>query len=661
MLVSFVRTSPTPSVFSALRTEPPCVFVCVCIVRVLPVRIPSVRSAVTVKTSPKPAACLRTPFYTLPLLLTSPPRFSARGRQSTQGWERLHTRADPNEQNHHVFMFIKLIPAGSFTRIRVTHQDPGPSSGFLHFDSAADPCLYIPRFAHMLEFGVKTHEVSMTALRLVQRMKRDWMHTGRRPSGLCGAALLVAARMHKFRRSVKDVISVVKVCQTTLRKRLTEFEDTPTSQLTIDEFMRVDLEQECDPPSFTAGQHKAKMQQLEQELSRKLDEVEGEISCYKDEIEIELEKSQPKLRGIYAAYTKEIAPEEEEEEVLPSPSEPDEAEKEMAELQAATQHLTQDFLSQVIQEEQGLGKKPDDGIGDQRVEPEMEGVRPPHQINPLTAILGKLPSAATLGLQETFQPFEGSENGGKADDDLSQSGELDLEGIDDQEIDKYILNDNEVEVKTELWMRENEEYLREQKEKEERINKEKEEGTYKEKKKKKYRKREQIEASTAGEAIEKMLEKKKISSKINYDVLRDLNRGAGSASTSTSDPPDATATRKRLNRRRRRKTSEANQDLAANTTIMGKRFRHLISSPPKKKKTSVQVKNTVTMTTETATESAAETPPDPVPETVSASQEAPPPAEDEEEEEEVEVEEECVSALQLVGDYGCEAEEEEVF
>lgn len=86
--------------------------------------------------------------------------------------------------------------------------------------------------------------------------------------------------------------------------RLTEFEDTPTSQLTIDEFMRVDLEQECDPPSFTAGQHKTKMQQvsvstsdcllravsttlvhllhslllqLEQELTRKLDDVEGQL------------------------------------------------------------------------------------------------------------------------------------------------------------------------------------------------------------------------------------------------------------------------------------------------------------------------------------------------------------------------------------------------
>lgn len=32
----------------------------------------------------------------------------------------------------------------------------------------------------------------------------------------------------------------------------------------------------------------------------------GEISCFKDEIETELERSRPKLRGIYAAYTKEM-------------------------------------------------------------------------------------------------------------------------------------------------------------------------------------------------------------------------------------------------------------------------------------------------------------------------------------------------------------------
>ncbi|KAM4522087.1 transcription factor IIIB 90 kDa subunit-like [Odontesthes bonariensis] len=545
---------------------------------------------------------------------------------------------------------------------------------------AIDPCLYIPRFAHMLEFGVKTHEVSMTALRLVQRMKRDWMHTGRRPSGLCGAALLVAARMHKFRRSVKDVISVVKVCQTTLRKRLTEFEDTPTSQLTIDEFMKVDLEQECDPPSFTAGQHKTKMQQLEQELTRKLDEVEGEISCYKDEIETELEKSRPKLRGIYAAYTKEIAPED--EEGPSSTSDPEEPEGDDAELQAATQHLTQDFLCEVMQEEEGRGKKAENGGCSQEVGPEEEGrgkkaenggcgqeVGPQEegagslrQLPPLPSILGTLPSAASLQLQETFQTFDKPQTDGKPEDAPPQTEELDLEGIDDQEIDKYILNDNEVQVKTELWMKQNAEYLKEQKEKEERINKEKEEGTYKEKKKKKYRKREQIEALTAGEAIERMLEKKKISSKINYDVLRDLNRATGSPSASSSDPPDAAVTRKRLNRRRRQKSSEANRDLATNTTMMGKRFRRLISSSPRKKRTPPQVEDAVTTATETTTE-AADVIPDP--DTGSTPLLTPPPVEEEEDEEEVEmeveVEEECVSALQLVGDYGCEAEEEEAF
>ena len=64
-----------------------------------------------------------------------------------------------------------------------------------------DPSLYIHRFASKLEFGDKTHLVSMSALRLVQRMKRDWIQTGRRPSGICGAALLIAARVHGFRRT----------------------------------------------------------------------------------------------------------------------------------------------------------------------------------------------------------------------------------------------------------------------------------------------------------------------------------------------------------------------------------------------------------------------------------------------------------------------------
>lgn len=53
----------------------------------------------------------------------------------------------------------------------------------------SDPCIYILRFANQLDLGDKTQEVTTTALRLVQRMKRDSLHSGRRPSGLCGAGL----------------------------------------------------------------------------------------------------------------------------------------------------------------------------------------------------------------------------------------------------------------------------------------------------------------------------------------------------------------------------------------------------------------------------------------------------------------------------------------
>ncbi|XP_057679278.1 BRF1 RNA polymerase III transcription initiation factor subunit b [Corythoichthys intestinalis] len=488
---------------------------------------------------------------------------------------------------------------------------------------AIDPCMLIPRFAHMLEFGAKTHDVSMTALRLVQRMKRDWMHTGRRPSGLCGAALLVAARMHKFRRTVKDVIGVVKVCQATLRKRLTEFEDTPTSQLTIDEFMKVDLEEECDPPSFTASQHKSKMQQLERELSKKLNEVEGEISCYQDQIENELEKSRPKLRGIYAAYVHKTEPRDAE-------IQPDED----RDLQSASRHLAQSFLSQVIQEEAERGQKDSNVVG---MEPEESGEGQAPRRPSVAAILES--SAAASDLQQSFRIFGEDRNESDAEKN-SEGGDLDLDGIDELEIDKYILNDKEVEVKTLMWMEQNQEYLQEQKEKEERIKKEKEKGTYKEKPKKtkKKKKKESMQASTAGEAIKKMLAKKKISAKINYDVLKDLNEGEVSAGPQKPESqPDVRPVRKR----RRRNKALSTTDLAASATVMGERLGPLFSEAPKK---------TIPSQVSVAAE----------PERTSGNVEKEDEEKDEDEEEEEEEEqEECVSALQLVERFSSNMEEDQ--
>ncbi|KAG8457327.1 hypothetical protein KFE25_014056 [Diacronema lutheri] len=116
-----------------------------------------------------------------------------------------------------------------------------------------DPSLYIHRFASRLELGDKMHTVSILALRLVQRMKRDWIQTGRRPSGICGAALLVASRVHGFRRTQRELVHIVRICDVTLRKRLCEFEETACGALTAQELGSINLDQlvEADPPAFT--------------------------------------------------------------------------------------------------------------------------------------------------------------------------------------------------------------------------------------------------------------------------------------------------------------------------------------------------------------------------------------------------------------------------
>ncbi|XP_047717861.1 transcription factor IIIB 90 kDa subunit isoform X2 [Prionailurus viverrinus] len=510
---------------------------------------------------------------------------------------------------------------------RAQHPAPGSSCG-----RDVDPCLYIPRFAHLLEFGEKNHEVSMTALRLLQRMKRDWMHTGRRPSGLCGAALLVAARMHDFRRTVKEVISVVKVCESTLRKRLTEFEDTPTSQLTVDEFMKIDLEEECDPPSYTAGQRKLRLKQLEQVLSKKLEEVEGEISTYQDAIENELESSRPKAKGALANLTRDGSVEDTTSSVFGE----DDAEDE--ELEAAASHLNKDFYQEILGS--GLSSS-SEGAGD----PEG-GARPPA----LESLLGPLPTAASLGISDSIRECISSQS--QDPTDACGDGELDLSGIDDLEIDRYILNEAEARVKAELWMRENAEYLREQREKEARIAKEKELGIYKEHKpKKSCKRREPIQASTAGEAIEKMLEQKKISSKINYSVLRDLNsKGGGGLQEEDAQPEGRTATRK-LSRRK----TPARRHRADPGTSVGKRLRPMASAQPAKKAAAGEPLplSPSTLGAEPARPTAVLVESGPV----SYHPEDDPDEDDPDEDDG----EPCVSALQMMGsgDYGCDGEEDD--
>jgi transcription factor IIIB subunit 2 len=72
---------------------------------------------------------------------------------------------------------------------------------FMHFTRSlsiklplVDPSLFIHRFAARLDVGDKLGAVITTALRIITRLKKDWITQGRRPDGICAAAILIASR-----------------------------------------------------------------------------------------------------------------------------------------------------------------------------------------------------------------------------------------------------------------------------------------------------------------------------------------------------------------------------------------------------------------------------------------------------------------------------------
>ncbi|CAI0644294.1 unnamed protein product [Colletotrichum noveboracense] len=126
----------------------------------------------------------------------------------------------------------------------------------------------IYRLASKLEFKHMTNRVAEDAIRLVQRMKQDWIVMGRRPSGICGACLLMAARMHNFRRTVREIVYLVKVTTHTIQERLTEFNVTDASKMTVEDFLAQDFSSNShDPPSFYRNTES--WQKKQEELGKK--------------------------------------------------------------------------------------------------------------------------------------------------------------------------------------------------------------------------------------------------------------------------------------------------------------------------------------------------------------------------------------------------------
>lgn len=334
--------------------------------------------------------------------------------------------------------------------------------------SVIDPAIYITRFAALLDFGDETQKVALDATRLVHRMGKDWMQIGRRPSGICGACLLLAARMNNFRRTIEEVVQVVKIADVTLRKRLAEFKDTASGSLTIEDFRSVWLDETADPPAFVEGMRK-------EEKKRKLKErQEREESTATDASETESvagARAFKELADRAAEEEEESQPQQRENEgdMLPPPKPSAKAlgkrkrpgdqfvsasdrDRSLSRPPAHPQASDETDVHEAEEEEPaeaGPDELPDPPEFDQAVAAEIAG--PLAKLADLTNELDQRDQEQLAKARALTNISIGLE--------LNQSDRLD--DLDEDELDAFILTEDEVAMKRRVWMETNKEYLRE--------------------------------------------------------------------------------------------------------------------------------------------------------------------------------------------------------
>ncbi|KAF7980980.1 hypothetical protein HWV62_35786 [Athelia sp. TMB] len=413
-----------------------------------------------------------------------------------------------------------------------------------------DPSHYISRFAALLEFGEETQKVSTDAVRLIQRFDRDWMTKGRRPAGICGAALLLAARMNNFRRSIEEVVQVVKIADSTVRKRLEEFKGTRSGGLTVADFRSVWLEDEMDPPAFVKGKEK------EEREKEKQAEAEAAAGSAAEGEEIEGGNAAKKKKKKTGKKRKRKRGEESEEEEAPEEAATQESEKALLPRQPIDPSLLQDGILAGAIEPSPLFL-PDESSADfnENIDPSLLSpglnMRADFPIASTSSLApparDPIEEAADTILAEEVSTFLQNQQGSQlasALDDAEQRRlaqltiDDELLGLDEEELDRFILTEEEVKIKERVWVELNKEYLEAIAAKGEQA--ESGNGNTKTRKRRKTsnkpRDASTASGSTTAESVRNLIKKNpKYSKRINYNALKDLF-----VDTDEKDPDDAT-------------------------------------------------------------------------------------------------------------------------
>ncbi|XP_063938577.1 uncharacterized protein LOC135148223 isoform X3 [Daucus carota subsp. sativus] len=384
---------------------------------------------------------------------------------------------------------------------------------------AVDPSLFIHRFANRL-LGQTDVNVETTALKIIASMKRDWMQTGRKPSGLCGAALYISAISHGYSYTKSHIVKVVHICEATLTKRLIEFENTESGSLTIDEFTQ------------KAEKHEAELRSLGQTTTGIKSSDKSEVLCkHKGELTF----AHGLCRECYAEFMNFSGG-------LDGESEPpafQRAQHERMEKEYAEKNAVDSSCDHMAIQGQNSNYVKYDKRSEIPGESRDENLHSSEHVN-----AGGATKEVPID-DASYSKLQGADYI-SAESPASET----LSDIEDLEVDNYIHTAEEMQYKKIIWEELNREYVEEQLAKEAAAAAAKEaceahmrncpedmEDARKlaaevaaamEQSKKERRQKRAAEAKnaapprTAAEATRQMLAKKKLDSKINYDVLDEL-------------------------------------------------------------------------------------------------------------------------------------------
>lgn len=386
--------------------------------------------------------------------------------------------------------------------------------------------------------------------------------------------------MNNFRRTVREVVYVVKVADTTINQRLYEYKRTPSSALTVNQFREFGqrLKVKSLPPAVWRREEKER--RLEERKRKAQEGGEGEDGSPDVEAQDGAARGEGSSRQVASGTpkrstraTKKRKTNDGKGKAVASRSDSGSATQANADNAEATETIDVDALegdAEASLDSAARAFTSDMDVDEEEIVIPKKRGRPPKKREPIIIPQEDLEIEAELeqeinetirDWESTFKQFEENENhevlvravhtarqlaqkhmpnqGISDDPDLAED-----EFEDDPDVATCVLAPHEVRMKERVWITVNEDWLREQQAK--MLAKALEEAQGKPKKPKQKRKHHQMgdgsvlegqPAASAAEAAQKMLNKraKHFSSHINYERLKELFPGQSSTEDTTPE------------------------------------------------------------------------------------------------------------------------------